>query len=235
MTESFPHVDPASVLPRSQEVQAAEAEMFRARAKAFEAEARKTDIEARGIEVDARLSERAIAEGFAGNRYHHVYRFDSGVDSKTVAVCMMQLDIWDRLDPGCDTTIIFSSFGGDVVSGMAMFDYLLEYRARGHVLTTHVQGMAASMAGILLQTGDVRQMGREAYILVHQVQANVVGAFGEIEDRVIWLKMVQSRILDIFAKRTKLSKTELEKRWVRKDWWLDSDEAKKLGFVDKVV
>ncbi len=90
------------------------------------------------------------------------------------------------------------------------------------------------MAGILLQAGDVRTMGRESWLLIHQAAFSALGSTYEIEDRVEWVKRIQDRILDIFADRSKLTKAQIRRRWHRKDWWIDSDEALKLGLVDEL-
>ena len=34
----------------------------------------------------------------------------------------------------------------------------------------------------------------------------------------------QKRIVAIFAERSKLTKTQIDRKWKRKNWWLDSDE-----------
>ena len=208
----------------------------RAEAEALQAEAgaRKAQAEAGLVELTLDNEERAKQQILASDTYNRVYRFDSSVDSKSVGSAISRLNIWHRLEPGCDITIIFTSPGGEVVAGMAFYDYLIGLRNAGHRLTTVAQGVAASMAGILLQAGEVRVMGRESYLLIHEIQAGVLGSFGEISDRVKWVELVQGRIIEIFASRSKLSKSELKKRWSRTDWWLDSDEALKLGIVDEV-
>jgi len=165
---------------------------------------------------------------------HHTFHFTSDVNDKSARECMAQLSYWMRTDPGANIEIIFSSPGGSVIAGMALFDFIQEVRSKGHLVTTSTIGYAASMAGILLQADDRRVMGREAYILIHQVSSFVGGSFGAIEDEVEFIKKIQSRILDIFAARSKLTKKQLEANWKRKDWWLDSDEALRLGIVDEV-
>ena len=219
--------------PRSEHLDAAEAEKFRAEAAKAAAESEIAMHSATIRRLEAEKAERQRAEELAGDKYHHVYRFHGEVNSNSVKGCMSQLDVWDRLDPECEVKIVFNSPGGSVVDGMALWDYLVGFR-KTHTLYTHAEGMAASMAGILLQAGDVRSMGAESYLLIHEVSAGIMGSFGDIEDRVKWIEMVQDRILSIFANRSKLSKATLKRRWKRKDWWLASDESLKLGFVDEV-
>ena len=184
------------------------------------------------------VAARTYREEMARNKYHHVYHFTDSVSASSVRACMDQLTVWMRTaddEEKQPITIVFSSPGGSVVEGMALWDYIQQVRRAGHHVTTHTIGYAASMAGILLQAGDVRTMGAEAYILVHEVSAAAVGKIGEMEDEMKFLKMISSRVLDIFAARTKLTKRQLDARWRRKDWWLSSSDALKLGFVDEVI
>src|SRR5690606_17844148 len=101
-------------------------------------------------------------------------------------------------------------------------------------VTTIVNGIAASMAGILLQAGSVRVMGTESWLMIHEVSFGAQGKIGEIEDTVSWVKMVQERVKRIFSDRSHLSVEEVEELWRRKDAWLSSEKALELGLVDEV-
>ncbi len=96
-------------------------------------------------------------------------------------------------------------------------------------------GMAASMGGILLQAGDKRVIGSESVLLVHEISFGAGGKIGEVEDEVAFAKMLTQRVLKIFANRTKMTARQIDAKWKRKDWWMDSDEALKLGFVDEIA
>ena len=210
-------------------------EMHAASIRKTLAEAQSTEATARVAELQAAATEQSEAWRLADNRFHHVYTFTEPVAGNSVGKCMTQLDVWKRIDPSCEITIVFNSPGGSVIDGMALFDYILQLRDAGHKVTTRAMGYAASMAGILLQAGTVRQMGREAYVLIHEISTVTGGTMGQIEDEVTFLKMIQKRIIDIFASRSKIGREKIERGWKRKDWWLDSTEAMKLGFVDEVV
>lgn len=209
---------------------------YLARAKEREAiaVARRADAEARFAEVTARTSELDEKIILAGNRFHQIYVFADAVDPGSVRQCMAQLDVWDRNNPGCDVEIRFTSPGGSVVDGLALWDYLQVFRRNGHKLTTSAYGMAASMAGILLQAGDVRVMGQESWLMIHEASFGAQGKIGVVMDTVDWVKRVQDRILDIFAARSNKSRSYIKRNWLRKDWWLSSDEALRDGFIDEV-
>lgn len=237
-----------------QEAKRAEAQAASALAEAkdFEANALKNLAEAESFKweniqtkLQSEEAERKAKKDLAGNEYAHKYNFTDAVDSASVQKLMNELEIWSRIDPACDIEIVFSSPGGSVIDGMALFDFIQGIRAKGHKVTTGAIGYAASMAGILLQAGDVRWIGKEAYILVHEVSFGAGGKMGEVEDEVKFVKKIQNRVLDIFAKRcaeagknktaTKpLTKTQIQQRWERKDWWIESSEALVWGFVDEV-
>lgn len=213
---------------------AAEARKAEAEARKAEAEAAVSELAAAGTKIDLEREEEKRRRELADNDHHHVYVFSGSVTDSSVSSCIKQLTAWDRLDPGCDIEIVFMSPGGEVIPGLALFDSIQQFRRRNHQVTTVALGYAASMAGILLQSGDVRIMSKESWLLIHEVQFGAFGSMGEVEDRTKWVERIQERILDIFAARSKLSKKQLRNRWKRRDWWVDSDEALKLGLIDEI-
>lgn len=227
--------------PLSPEQEAAELAKTRAETAKLEAETRQALADAAIAEARAEVAlldldthRRIDKLEKATDNEHHVYQFGESVTAGSVKSCLKVLAQWNRTDPGCDITLVFNSPGGSVIDGFALWDYLSWLKAQGHRLTTICQGMAASMGGILFQAGDNRIMGAESVILVHEISFGAGGKIGEVEDSVEFAKMLTKRVLNIFATRTNMTAKQIERRWTRKDWWLDSDEALKLGFCDEV-
>ena len=220
----------------------AEAHSAEAEAKAHAAEAKKTSLEAEKLKIELAKLERAEKAELAKDHYFHIYVFDKPVASSSVEACINKLAEWSRIDPGCEIEIIFNSPGGSVIDGMALFDYIGRIRAAGHKVTTSTLGTAASMAGILLQAGDVRTMGPQAWLLIHQASFGAMGSYGEVEDTVKWVEKVQENILDIFAQRAaeatgkdfKKVRAFIKRNWHRKDWWINAQEALEHGFIDAI-
>lgn len=206
------------------------------------AEAEKASAEAETFRLDNEKllleiakKKRAEEEELASDKYNYLYSFDSAIGDSTVEACIKQLAEWDRLHPNCDIEIVFlGNPGGSIIPGLALFDYIRFLRSRGHHITTSTLGMAASMAGILLQAGNTRIMAKESWLLIHEASFMAMGKVGEIEDTTDWVKRIMKRILKIFAERSKLSVGQITRKWRRKDWWIDSDEAKNLGLVDEI-
>jgi ATP-dependent Clp protease protease subunit len=147
---------------------------------------------------------------------------------------MSKLTEWHRRDPKCDIDIVFSSPGGSIIDGFELFDFIQELRAKGHKVITGSLGMAASMAGILLQAGDLRWIGHQSWMMIHRAAFGAIGKTFEIEDEVRLVKRIEERIVDIFTSRSNLTKLKIKRNWDRKDWWIDADEAVTLGLVDEI-
>jgi ATP-dependent Clp endopeptidase proteolytic subunit ClpP len=210
------------------------AETSKLTAEAREAELR---VERAGMYLAEHKYDTQLAK--ASDAEHRVYRFDGKVSETSAAIAVRTLAAWDRLDPECDIEVVFNSPGGSVIDGMALFDQLSSMSLRGggsHKVTTGILGLAASMAGILLQVGDVRWAGSNSYLMIHEISAGAGGKIGEIKDSVKFYEAVCEQVVDLFIERAegKISRDDFVKSWERQDWWLRADEALAFGFVDRI-
>jgi ATP-dependent Clp endopeptidase proteolytic subunit ClpP len=199
-----------------------------------EAETRKTAAEAGKSEIEFEKAWSSRQKELLSDEENHLYRFSKEVSYQSVQACMNKLTQWHRNDPKCAIEIVFSSPGGSIIDGFELFDFIQYLRGKGHKITTGSLGMAASMAGILLQAGDVRWIGHQAWLMIHRAAFGAIGKTYEIEDEVKLVKRIEGRILDIFTSRSNLTKYKIVRNWDRKDWWIDADEALEMGLVDEV-
>ncbi len=219
-----------------------------AEARKTEAEALKTELECKRAEVDLKRAEDDYqikhmtlekevdrrAKDKAQDDENFLYRFNGEVSGSTVRGCITKLTEWHRINPKCNMEIIFSSPGGSIIDGFELFDHIQQLRNEGHHITTGTLGYAASMAGILLQAGDTRWVGQQAWIMIHRAAFGAYGKTFEIEDEVKFIKRIEERILDIFTSRSKLTTNKIKRNWERKDWWISAEEAVDLKLVDEV-
>jgi ATP-dependent Clp endopeptidase proteolytic subunit ClpP len=166
---------------------------------------------------------------------HRVYTFYGAVNALNISTCMAELAIWSREAPGKPLTVIFNSPGGFVDDGMALYDYLLHLRSLGHHITTIALGRAASMGGVLLQAGDTRVIGPNAFVLIHEVAAGTSGKLSEMSDSIAFWKRQEGKLLKILAERSTMSVAQIRRKWHKTDWWLDAEEAVELGFADSIL
>jgi len=211
-----------------------EIKKIKAEVRKLNAEADKAQYESAANAIEYDKISKARQKELNTDEENFLYRFSKEVSSNSVNACMSKLTQWHRGDPKCDIEIIFSSPGGSIIDGFELFDFIQYLRNEGHKITTGSLGMAASMAGILLQAGDVRWIGHQAWMMIHRAAFGAIGKTYEIEDEVRLVKRIEERILDIFTSRSKLTKLKLKRNWDRKDWWIDADECLSLGLVDEV-
>ncbi len=219
---------------RTPEEIAADVARTMAETEKLKAETKKAEAEALVSEIEARAEFRKRERERASDEENYLYRFAGEVSKNSVTNCMKKLTQWSRLNPKCDIEIVFSSPGGSIIDGFELFDFIQDLRNKGHHITTGTLGMAASMAGILLQAGDTRWVGGQAWVMIHRAAFGAFGKTYEVEDEVEFVKRIEERILEIFTSRSKLTKQKIKKSWDRKDWWISADEAVELNLVDEV-
>jgi ATP-dependent Clp endopeptidase proteolytic subunit ClpP len=184
------------------------------------------------VELDAFRKKEADSAAEEGRR---TYTFYSRVEEDSVRACMATLASWSSKAPGAPLTVVFNSPGGAVHDGLALFDFLRHLRANGHHLTTLALGRAASMGAVLLQAGDRRVVGANAFVMLHEVSNGSSGKVSELEESIELSKRLQKRLLQILAERSTLTVQQIQRKWTRRDWWLDADDAVALGFADEAL
>jgi ATP-dependent Clp protease protease subunit len=210
-----------------------------------EAALRKLELERTRLELDEKklAYEKLVDETSLrlAKRDNLTYRFTEEVYQKSVSACVRQLDLWSFMHPGRALEVVFTSPGGSVYEGLALFDHIRMLSRRGHLMITGTEGYAASMAGILLQAGDLRWVGQESWVLIHEVSSIRYGTTSDIGDGVEQMKRLQNRVIRIFLDRAeeagaqqRLTEAQFKTRWKKTDWWLDSRETLDFGFVDEV-
>ncbi len=245
----------ASIAKMLAEADAATAAAEESRAAARHSEALAAEAASKQLETTYRTEQARIEsevaaitlakiqreEKFAvvSDLYHHYYTFDEVLTDRTVRACTATLNAWSRSDPGCSMRIVLNTPGGYIVAGFNLIDFITDLRHRGHHVTTVALGMAASMGAAILQAGDVRVMGKNAVLLLHEGSLTVEGGFGSAEDTMRLMHIFHDNILQLFADRAmpinpRTTKEFLRKAWKRTDYWLDSSKAIALGLADEV-
>jgi ATP-dependent protease ClpP protease subunit len=233
MSSAYPD-DPAVTEALIRKLQA-EADAAMADAESKREQVKFDKISRKKHELELAKEKRADVLERAADYRNYTYNFVKAVGESPVNECIAVLSRWARMG-ATEITIVFTSPGGEVFSGFALFDFIMGLRKQGIHITTVCRGYAASMAGILLQAGDWRIMGQESYLLIHEIATGAVGKAFEIKDEAEFLDLMMERVYRIFSDRSdgKTSAKELKRLVERKDYWCDSKESKKRGFVDEI-
>ena len=90
--------------------------------------------------------------------------FTDAVNITSATLLLKQLMYLDRTDTGKEITLYINSLGGDVISGLAVYDFI---RLMKSPVKTVCTGTAASMGAILFLAGTTRQMLPHTRLLIH--------------------------------------------------------------------
>ncbi len=130
--------------------------------------------------------------------------------------------------------ILLSSPGGDVKSGVTLYNYIRSLPAK---FIMHNIGMIDSVANVIFLSGDERYTNPHSSFLFHGVGFNLSQSarFEEkqIKERLRGIKRDQKLIGDIIAERTKIKVKEIEEIFLEAIT-KTPEEAKKLGFVQEI-
>lgn len=157
------------------------------------------------------------------------------VNRKTATELIMQLMYLDRTDTEEPVTIYINSPGGDVVSGLAVYDYISVMKAP---VNTVCMGQAASMGAILFLAGEERSMFRNSEIMIHDPSFAGMDIGGkkplEIREKLDQLMDIREKLTEIISERTAMSKKQVYRR-TQKDSYLNAEEALKCGIATKII
>ena len=95
---------------------------------------------------------------------HREIFFTDAVNITSATLLLKQLMYLDRADTGKEITLYINSLGGDVISGLAVYDFI---RLMKSPVKTVCTGTAASMGAILFLAGTTRQMLPHTRLLIH--------------------------------------------------------------------
>ena len=154
------------------------------------------------------------------------------VEDHMASLIVAQLLFLESENPSKDISMYINSPGGVVTAGLAIHDTMQYIRPR---VSTVCIGQAASMGSFLLAAGEpgMRIALPNARIMVHQPSGGARGMASDIEIQAREILRMRKRLNELYMKYTGKTIDEIEKALDR-DTFLEADEAKAFGIVDKV-
>lgn len=155
------------------------------------------------------------------------------IDDDVANLIIAQLIFLEHTDPKKDIKLYINSPGGSVTAGLAIYDTMQFIKP--HVYTICV-GMAASMAAVLLASGEKgkRLILPNGEVMIHQVMGGAQGQASDIEINARHILRTKQRLNEILAKHTGQPIKKLEKDADR-DYYMSAEEALAYGIIDQVV
>lgn len=168
---------------------------------------------------------------------NRVYNFLGPISLESVEHASNAILAWDR-ESKESITLRLMSPGGEVPSGLYLYDLVSAIAESGTPVRTIALGNANSMAAVVLQAGSTRLIGPNSWITLHEV--SVSGnpyesmTVSEKEDQDKTVRRINGRLVKILASRSTLTVAELSKKIKKTDWTLEPEEAVKYGFADAI-
>jgi ATP-dependent Clp protease protease subunit len=155
------------------------------------------------------------------------------IDDTVANIIIAQLLFLQSEDSKKDIMLYINSPGGSVTAALAILDTMNHIKPD---VSTTVVGIAASAGALLLSAGTKgkRFSLPNSEIMIHQPWGGAEGRASDIEISAKQIVKTRARLNNILAKNTGKSLTEIEKD-VDRDYFMDADEAKKYGIIDKVL
>jgi ATP-dependent Clp protease protease subunit len=155
------------------------------------------------------------------------------IDDQIANLIVAQLIHLESEDPEKDIQIYINSPGGQVYSGLAIYD-TMQY-IKPDIQTTCV-GIAMSMGAVILAGGakGKRVALPNAKILIHQVSGGFQGQATDIEIQARETINLKRRLEEILAEHTGRP-TETVAKDMERDYFLTSQEAMEYGIIDNVI
>ena len=155
------------------------------------------------------------------------------IDDDVANIIQAQLLFLASTDPGADISLYINTPGGQVTSGLAIYDTMQLVEPDVATICT---GMAASMGSVLLCAGarGKRSCLPHSKVLIHQPLG---GAQGQASDIMIAAKEIETTRQELYDIISEHSGQPYEKVFADadRDYWMTAQEALEYGMVDEIL
>lgn len=158
----------------------------------------------------------------------------SPIDSEVANVMVAQLLLLDSQSQEEPINLFINCPGGEVYSGLAIYDVMQYIRAPVH---TNCVGIAMSMGSVILMAGEAghRVALPNSRIMIHAGSAGFPRAsLPDLEVMAREYSNIRDRMVSIYEKHTGQTANRIS-RDLERDYFMAPEEAREYGLIDSVV
>ena len=154
---------------------------------------------------------------------------DAGSVSTAIR-CLLHLQKEDQQLP---ITLYINSPGGEVQSGLALYDVMQAVSCPIHTVCL---GMAASMAALLFIAGDQREMLPHSRVMIHDplIGGGIGGSALSVKARADDLMRIRDITAQVISQHTGMNLEEVFEL-TAKDTYFEAEEAIANGMADRII
>lgn len=123
------------------------------------------------------------------------------------------------------------SDGGDMLAGLAAVDKIINNPIP---IDTYCEGMVASAATLISSVGNRRYIGKNSFIMIHQLSSDFWGNYSQCKDEMQNLELLMNIAKKIYLKHTKFEPSKLDEILTH-DLLLDAEKCVVFGVVDEIL
>lgn len=155
------------------------------------------------------------------------------IDDYVANIIQAQLLYLDSAEPGKDIQLYLNTPGGQVHSGLGIYDTMQFISCDVATICT---SMAASMGAVLLVAGAAgkRSALKHSRVMIHQPMGGAQGQASDIEITTREILKLKSELYQIIADHSGQDIKKIEKDSDR-DYWMRAQEAKEYGMIDEIL
>lgn len=157
----------------------------------------------------------------------------TSVDAESCAVVIRGLLHLQRQDSTTPITLYINSPGGEVQSGLALYDVM---QAVSCPIRTVCLGMAASMGALLFIAGDEREILPHSRVMIHDplIGAGAGGSALSVKARADDFMRIRDITAGVIARHSGMS-IERVFELTASDTYFEAEEAVEAGLADRVI
>jgi len=125
-----------------------------------------------------------------------------------------------------------NSMGGEVFAGIAIYNALKDSPS---IVNIYVDGLAASIAGVIALCGKPLHMSRFSRLMLHAVSGSCKGGAMAMRKCAELIEGLEGTLADMISQKCGMPSEEVKRNYFDgKDHWFTADEAVKLGLCDDI-
>ncbi|WP_367138867.1 MULTISPECIES: head maturation protease, ClpP-related [Streptomyces] len=130
-----------------------------------------------------------------------------------------------------EITLRLNSPGGEVFDGIAIMNALRSHPAR---VTTHVDGIAASISSVIAMAGDRIVMQPHSQMMIHDGSGLCIGNAADMREMADLLDKQSDNIAGVYAERAGGTVKQWRSKMLAETWY-SAQEAVEAGLADEVA
>lgn len=123
-----------------------------------------------------------------------------------------------------------NSPGGSVFDGTTIYNVIKQHKSK---VIAHVDGLAASIASVIVLAADEVQMADNAFYMIHEPWSIMAGGADELRKEADLLDKVRGTIAKTYMDKSGKDEEEIF-ALMKEETWMTAEEALENGFIDSI-